>query len=254
MKINSINNNLSFGSTNRRYIAKDGEEYGCNSWLFRGDMDWDRLAKYQISHFKDKEKVNTIMFAASDGSEAYTDIISLHESPQKNKGIKKFFPIQAYDIDEEILKAANSGYINTNLNDRVMIQMNTFDYNKYFDFSKTDKKLNIPNDYRVPCDARTLEATKAKEILTKNVKFNFGDMFKKILEINDNSNTMLFCRNILGYFEDNKIEEFIKLAQQKLKTESLFAIGNHDSVLFNIKECMEEHGFKEVFKNLFKRV
>ena len=104
MKINSINNNLSFGSTNRRYIAKDGEEYGCNSWLFRDDMDWDRLAKYQISHFKDKEKVNTIMFAASDGSEAYTDIISLHESPQKNKGIKKFFPIQAYDIDEEILK------------------------------------------------------------------------------------------------------------------------------------------------------
>ena len=51
-----------------------------------------------------------------------------------------------------------------------------------------------------------------------------------------------------------KIEEFIKLAQQKLKPESLFAIGNHDSVLFNIKECMEEHGFKEVFKNLFKRV
>ena len=61
----------------------------------------------------------------------------------------------------------------------------------------------------------------------------------------------------LTIFEESifiKIEEFIKLAQQKLKPESLFAIGNHDSVLFNIKECMEEHGFKEVFKNLFKRV
>ena len=75
MKINQLRNNLSFRGTERRYIAKDGEEYGCNSWLFREDMNWEKLAKYQAENFKDKPQVNTIMFASSDGSEAYTDII-----------------------------------------------------------------------------------------------------------------------------------------------------------------------------------
>ena len=54
MKINQLRNNLSFRGTERRYIAKDGEEYGCNSWLFREDMNWEKLAKYQAENFKDK--------------------------------------------------------------------------------------------------------------------------------------------------------------------------------------------------------
>ena len=254
MKINPTNRNLSFGSTERRYIAKDGEEYGCNSWLFREDMDWEKLAKYQVKHFKDKDKVNTVMFAASDGSEAYTDIISLHENVEDKSQVKKFFPIQAYDFDEEIVKAANSGYFNSNVNERIMLQINAEDYETYFDLTKTDRQLNIPNECSISFLKHQNKTIKAKEILTQNVKFNHGDMFKKIKELNDASNTMLFCRNILGYFENNKIEEFIEIAQNKLKSGSLFSIGDHDSVLFNIKECMENHGFVEIFKNLFKRV
>lgn len=254
MKINQLRNNLSFCGTERRYIAKDGEEYGCNSWLFREDMNWEKLAKYQAENFKDKPQVNTIMFASSDGSEAYTNIISLHENVQDSKQVQKFFPIKAYDLDEEIVKIANSGYFNSSVNERLMLQINAEDYEKYFDLSKTDKNLCIPNEQSASFLRKTQKTIKAKEILTKNVKFKQGDMFKKITEINDSSNTMLFCRNILGYFENNKIEEFIKLAQKALKSGSLMAIGDHDSVLFNIKECMEEHGFKEVFKNLFKKL
>ena len=57
------------------------------------------------------------------------------------------------------------------------------------------------------------------------------------------------CKN-----DFNKIEEFIKLASEALKSNSLFEIGDHDSKFFNIKSCMERYGFKQVMKNVYKKV
>ncbi len=248
MKINFGNINPTFSSTGRFYKAKDGDEFGCNSWLFREDMDWKRLANYEIEHFKDKESVNTLMFAASDGSEAYTNIISIYENSKDKTDTTKFFPIMAYDLDDEIVKVANSGYLKTCLSDRMQLQTEIENYEDYFE--KTDKKLEIAGDKGLQSE-KTL---KVKEILTKNVNFHQGNMFEKIKELKDNSNTILLCRNILGYFLDDKIEEFIQTASKFLKSGSLFAIGDHDSRFFDIKSCMEHFGFKEVFKNLYEKI
>lgn len=99
---------IAFGTTARDYTNKNGEYIGTNSWLFRDDIDWKQLTEYEKSHFKDKSKVNVIQFASSDGSEAYTKIISILENnPSKNDD--KFFPIKAFDIDDEVVKAAKSG-------------------------------------------------------------------------------------------------------------------------------------------------
>lgn len=149
MKISKItnyqqySNPISFGSCARFYKASNGDEIGTNSWLFRDDVDWKRLAKYEQNHFNNKNRVNIIQFASSDGSEAYTQIISLLEnSPNTNPN--KFFPIKAYDIDEEIVNAARSGLLNTNLVDRINLQINSDDYSKYF--TDTNEILNIKND------------------------------------------------------------------------------------------------------------
>ena len=161
MNISFTNTNLTFCSTGRFYKAKDGDEFGCNSWLFRDDMDWKKLAEYEIAHFKDKEQVNTLMFAASDGSEAYTNIISLYENSKAQDDTKKFFPIMAYDLDEEIVKAAKSGYIKTCLNDRMQLQMKCNNYEDYFE--NTDKKLEIAEDKGLQRE----KTFKVKDILTK---------------------------------------------------------------------------------------
>lgn len=248
MNISFTNTNLTFCSTGRFYKAKDGDEFGCNSWLFRDDMDWKKLAEYEITHFKDKEQVNTLMFAASDGSEAYTNIISLYENSKAQDDAKKFFPIMAYDLDDEIVKAAKSGYIKTCLNDRMQLQMKCNNYEDYFE--NTDKKLEIAEDKGLQRE----KTFKVKDILTKNVNFHQGDMFEKIQELKDNSNTVLMCRNILGYFLDDKIEEFIQSAAKFLKSGSLFAIGNHDTRFFDIKSCMEHFGFKQIFHNLYEKI
>ena len=49
MRVNSLNRTISFGTTSRLYKTKSGDDMGCNSWLFRNDIDWNKLAKYEIA-------------------------------------------------------------------------------------------------------------------------------------------------------------------------------------------------------------
>ncbi len=253
MQINSIHNNFTpnFQSTCRRYKTKDGEEFGCYTTFFRDDLDWEKFAKYETEHFKDKDKVNVMMFASSDGSEAYSNIISLFEGPAAKRNendVKKFFPIQAYDIDEEIVKAAQSGYIVGSYSDIVETACRSDDYREYFNI--TDKVLNIKDDMSF-MGAKALQASKK---LTDNVKFNLGDMFEKVKTIKDDSNTVVMCRNILGYFLDDKIEEFVQLTSKFLNKDSLFVIGDYDREFMDIDAVLQKFNFKKVLKNVYKKV
>ena len=238
--------NITFQSNGRRYKNSAGEDFGCYTRLFRDDLEWDKLAKYEVDHFKDKDKVNIVMFAASDGSEAYSKIISLFESAKNC--VKKFFPIKAYDIDDEIVNTAKSGYIKASENDVFEIMSRAENIDDYF--SKTDKNIEIEGD----AIAKRFKTIKAQDKLTSNVNFNKGDMFQEITKIKDESNTILMCRNILGYFLNDKMEEFVKLASDFLKKGSLFVIGNYDREHMNIDELIKKHNFENVFKNVYKKL
>lgn len=253
MKIQQITNyqqypnKFSFGSCARFYKTSNGDEIGTNSWLFRDDVDWKRLAKYEKNHFADKNRVNIIQFASSDGSEAYTQIISLLEnSPNTNPN--KFFPIKAYDIDEEIVNAARSGLLNTSMVDRINLQINSDDYSKYF--TDTNEILNIKNDLNLK-SKKTLKAT---NLLKNKVHFERADMYNILAELNDNSDTILLCRNILGYFEDNKVEKFVKIVSNKLKQGSMFIIGQHDTSNSFIDRYLLENKFMKIFEHVYQKL
>lgn len=251
---NNINKNssitqkpIAFGTTHRYYKTPEGDEFGTNTWPFRDDIEWAKLARYEKRHFKDKEKVNLVQFASSDGSEAYTKIISLIENnPAPDDG--KFFPIKAFDIDPEVIKAAKSKLLNTMTFDRVSLQINTENYDKYF--TETDKKLDIKDDINFD----SIKTLKVSDILTDKVIFENKDMYKVLAKIRDESNTILMCRNILGYFDENKIEAFVKLVAQKLKTNSLFLIGEHDTRVSFIERYLGENGFAKVMKHVFQKI
>ena len=242
----SEKNSPAFGTTHRYYKNANGE-FGTNTWPFRDDIDWKALSEYEKKHFKNKQKVNLVQFASSDGSEAYTQIISLIEN-NPSADDKKFFPIKAFDIDPEVVKAAQSRLLNTMTFDRVSLQMNTENYDKYF--KETGKKLDIKDDIKFD-SVKTLEVSK---ILTDKVVFENADMYKVLAKMEDNSNTILMCRNILGYFDDNKIENFIKLVAEKLKKGSLFLIGEHDTRISFTERYLGENGFTKVMKHVFKKL
>lgn len=249
MKINPVANSLNFQSTNRRYTDYKGDSFGCYTMFFRDDINWEKLSEFELEHFKKKDKVNVVMFASSDGSEAYSKIISLLETPieRKKHQAKKFFPIHAFDVDDEIVKTAKSGFIKATNYDLGEIISRTNEYTDYF--QKSEEKINIAND-TTPANL----VLKAKAALTDRVKFNKGDMFREIRKIKDNSNTILMCRNILGYFLNDKIEEFIKLASEFLKRDSLFVIGDYDHEYIDIGKIIEQYNFKKVLKNVYKKV
>lgn len=235
----------SFGTNAREYEI--GDSYmATNSWMFREDMDWKRLVKYLDKHFNGKNNIKVLNPACSDGSEAYTLIIALKEGLQDKAG--KFFPIKGYDIDDEILKAANSGKIQTCGYDRMMIQT-------YADFpedylAETPDVLRIANDLSLNAP-KTFKTT---GLLTNSVSFEKRDMWKVIGEHLDNSDTVFMCRNVLGHFDNDKIEDFVKLASKRLKKDSLFLIGDHDTKNTPVEEYLEGNGFVKVFHNVYKRI
>ena len=252
------NYNPAFSSTMRTFRTKNGKEIGNDTYLFRDDIDWKQFSKYETEHFKDKNKVNIIQFASSDGSEAYTQVMAIL-TRDKTKA-EKFFPIHAYDIDKEMVKSSKSGFLNITLQDINRMRGHSIDYKKYF-------KIPAPQ-YRT---METLESMCAymsypellesvprvysvSEDLTKRVKFYQNDMFKILKNLKDNSNTILMCRNILGYFSNNEIYKFITLLSQKLKSNSLFVIGSFDSNNSNIEKYLKQNGFQYVFKNVYKKI
>lgn len=79
-------------------------------------------------------------------------------------------------------------------------------------------------------------------------------MYNILAELNDNSDTILLCRNILGYFEDNKVEKFIKIVANKLKQGSLFIIGEYDTSNTFIDRLLLENKFMKVFEHVYQKL
>lgn len=247
----------SFGSTDRYYKTPEGKEIGNNTWVFRDDLDWKKVTQFEIGHFKKKKKVNIIQFAASDGSEGYTKIISLLENRNRHK-VDKFFPIMAYDIDDHIMSKAQSGYLGISQKDLERFKTHCVEFSKYF---TRKKEYTDPNGkyYRYIQShpdmlLSPLEPFKVSDILTNKIKFELGDMFKILPTIKDDSNTILMCRNILGYFDNHIIQNFIEEAGKVLKTGSLFEVGFLEATTHNFEKMMNRNSFMKIMKNVFMKV
>lgn len=243
----------SFGTNCRSYYKmtnpKDPYAYSCmetTTCMFRNDISWRALVKFITNHFQKAEKVQVLNPACSDGSEAYSFIMLLKE--QTKTDANKFFPIYACDVDNEILKAAKSGLIQTTFNDRIKIKEHTKKYSKYL--NTTEEQLNIQND-GILKDSKTLKVT---DELKNAVTFKVNDLFNMLKAHKDNSNTFLMCRNVLGHLEDDKVKKFAKLASEKLNTKSVLAIGDFDREHSNIEEYLKENRFQKVLKNIYIKV
>lgn len=230
-----------FKSSSSFYKTEKGKEIGTFTWFFRKDLDWQAFIKYQIEHFKDKENVNIIQFGASDGSEAYTYIMSLLESTSPEE-TEKFFPIKAYDIKDTMVKIANNGYINIFADDETRMNNNNIRWRKYFDRPEVE-----------PYQYINTTLYKVRNKLINRVNFNQGNMFELLPRINDNSNTIVMCRNCLGYFPE-KIEQFIQTASQVLKKDSLFVVGLLELDEPYLEDILRKNNFQKVMLNVFKKL
>lgn len=236
--------NPQFKSSYSSYRIEDGRKMGTFTWFFRQDLDWEKFIRYQTECFKGKDKVNIVQFAASDGTEAYTYIMSLFEYGSE-KDVEKFCPIKAYDINNGMVRLASGDYINIYPNDEAYMDNKRINWTEYFSLVKTE-----PSTY----DKASLYTVKPK--LKQRVNFAQGDMFELVNRLKDNSNTILLCRNCLGYFHNQpeRVEQFIQTASDRLKENSLFVIGRLEEEEASIQALLRKHNFGQVMRNVFQKL
>lgn len=237
-----------FKSNNGYYKRDCGNEIGTYTTMFRSDLDWEKFTDFIVKHFKNKENVQFVQFASSDGSEAYTQIISLLEN-YENKDTNKFLPIQAYEINKEIFDTAQSGLINLNKIDIQKLGNKGISFEKYFTESKNE--VSIKNDSLTTTDNKNIitQTYKANGILTDNVKFNNKDMKDVLRNLNDDSNTIIMCRNVLDYFTDREIDHFTTLAASVLRHDSVFVTGEIDNPRVDLS--LQQKGFVKVMPYVY---
>ncbi len=182
--------------------------------FFRDDVkDWNATAKTLSNAFRDTDKVNVYNFACSDGSEPYSLAISLIETLGEEEA-KKFFPINALDIDSIILNKAKKGELFCSnkeikkINKYTSSKMDKY-FEKVFDLGESDTIVRV-----LP-------------ILKDNVKFEKANFTEKIKQI-DTPNNLILCRNFWRYLPHNKTAGAL-VALRHLGDNARFMFGDFDS-------------------------
>lgn len=268
VRINStIVDNFSFKSTNRQLRIKDNGDivsrdssgfrdfdtsvlYSNYTLFFRNDLNvsrsatltpgtWHGFRRQIAKEFKDAGKVNVYNFGCSDGSEAYSFALSMIDELGE-KTAQKFFPIKAYDIDEDVLSVATSGKIPCDFEDLNRLSKNIKEKNasKLYDIDFSSSSSSYPL-YFIPSSNLSL-----------SVNFEKGNILEKVDEINP-SNSLILCRNFWPYINpSDRINALEKLCSRIDET-SRIVIGNYDK--FAIMHLLEEFGFEEVVPLMYKK-
>jgi len=194
--------------------------------MFRSDLDWRGLGRVLSRHFSKNEKVNTVIYGCSDGSEAYSmSVLLQHNFKDKSA---KFFPIVAKDIDSARIKKNIENQKKPNL---VMGKEA---------YLRSAAQLNIferedMDGYMVPAesedgyswDAELTEKTKMP------VEFKRANILEDLNSLDEENPTIFMCRNMWPYIDQREYRDFADTLYGKLAQGSVVVIGSFDYSTFN---------------------
>lgn len=200
--------------------------------------NWDGFRKTIVDEFKNVSKVNVYDFACSDGSEAYSLVLSLIDELGEDDA-KKFFPISAYDIDGTMIELAKNGKIPCYMDDINRLSQNLRN-------NKTKSYFGL--DFQ-PSRYATYSFL-AGDSLKKNINFDVANIQDKIAQI-EPSNSLVLCRNFLPYLSKKDLYEIIRELGQKFDDSSLVVIGHFDK--FSAYCALNACGFREIYPLIFKK-
>ena len=255
MKLFAINQaqkpNICFKTTCRIYTPRTNTDFKSfaqitirnSTNLFREDLNWSVIAKYIFSHFKNFSTVNSYILASSDGSEPISYAISLYEVIKQNKNFlenyTKYMNICASDIDNEILKFANSGKINVLPIDFVSAEKNGINLSTYL--KNKSVAQTIKGDYFSETDY--ISSYNIVPDIKNAINYKCSDMLTELKKIKDIGNSIVMCRNVFPYLSYDYQKKVIECASENLKSGSLLIIGNYDKEVRSIDKILLANGF-----------
>ena len=232
MKTSSINfaqNSQSItykGNMRSIYDAKKNLLYRTTTYYFRGCTEWNKLANLLITKYRNVEKVNIIDHACSSGAEA-DSIAMILISKLGEKKAKKFFPIQAKDIDKKNIEMAKN-YTPLNVIELDIERINYYTNNGFYKFmdifSTRDDNFDL--------------AIAPRQDFRDNIHFEQSDIFEDVEKLPPRNNVFL-CRNLWLYLNDEKKDKLAQNLSKKLDDTSILVIGEYDDA----NEYLTKHGF-----------
>jgi len=226
-KIQSINfkNNLLFYKNKKTSLSfsgqkllkgqflKDNEIYNKDTtFIFRTDLDWVNFGEYLKERFKNYNKINTYIYGCSNGSEAYSLSILLQDA---DDNYKKFFPINAMDIDNETILQNIKEQKNMVLRSEAAVKLPMVLKRQSNDIKKY---ISYINGFDVALN----------ENVVRDINFRQANILEDIDFINSDAPSIVMCRNMWPYIDKKEYDEYIKSLYDKLSKNSCVVIGEFD--------------------------
>ncbi len=176
--------------------------------FYREPHHFDFLRKEFLPAFAQNNRHLKIWSAAaSSGEEPYTIAIEMREFIEKNLGFT--YEILGTDISTDILRKASKGVYDEKRIEVIPLNLKR----KYFLKSKDRKKKTI----------------KVAPILQKNIRYRSLNLTVPLVNIS-NDFDLIFCRNVLIYFNRPMQEKVINALCAKLKPGGYLFLGHSESI------------------------
>lgn len=250
MKIQNVEN-LSFKSIRYRnslYMDKDGVMRTTqNTTQVRPDLDCRRLAKVIRENFADREKINIMPMNCSDLTEGYAIASAIIDEFGEDEAKKRFFPIQASDVDEFMIdKFAKKGLVALDNWDTMTIGEENI--KKYFNELPDDTKFPLNDSFFRPNSKKF----QAKDEFRSLFEVDCVDFQKRIENLDDGGNSVVLITNCLADSFGLDAENVINSLSDKLKMGSLFVTGLYDRInLPELRYWLKNGDFLEISPRIF---
>jgi chemotaxis protein methyltransferase CheR len=154
--------------------------------------------------------------AASTGEEPYSILMTVEEAKEQYTNTFFNYSVIATDIDKEVLKHSQNGIYEFN--------KNANDFPDWIKPSKYFKRKEHPNkhgEYLI----------KVKETLARKIKFDQMNLMSPKYPFRTNEFDVVFCRNVLIYFNQDDQNAILKKLFNTLKIGGTLYLGHSESPL-----------------------
>lgn len=189
--------------------------------LFRDPQNWHCLKYKILPTLKDKDTINIWHSGCSTGQEVYSMMMLLNELDLLKKS-----NIYASDINIDVIEKAKQGVYKYRFN------LNYFDN---FDKVLKENPFNFEDTKDVPYD-KYFKIDKNKDIIIMNKDLKDKPKWMKIDLVKEENLfykkfDIIFCRNVLIYFNTELQTSILKFFHRNLLEEGNLIVGAHESLI-----------------------
>jgi chemotaxis protein methyltransferase CheR len=193
--------------------------------IFRDPLLWQTIHNEILPSLKNEQRINIWHAGASTGQEVYTMLILL-----KMHGLYERSKVYASDLNSDVLEVAESGkYKYREIDEYIQNFNETFGH---------DKAYNIHDYFKI---SRSRNLIKVKSNLLHKAQYKKHDLTALTNPFAVKYN-LIFCRNVLIYFNHDLQNRIFKLFLNSLFTGGALIVGKHEGILGDIAGKFEKKG------------